>query len=242
LDKVGNYTYNPYHICECYKGHTGYACEACANDFFGGGCVRCPVGKNGAVCSGHGVCDDGLAGKGTCLCFEDYSIDSDCYEEATFDEKESIVTMRMLYALGAGIVCILLIYAFIRLPGLHFLPDCVASIVIGIGIGLILTENDYALADSIRLDPQTFFLFMLPPILYDAGYYAEKTRFFKNMPTIIVFAVFGTFVSAFVFAGLLYLCCNLFELYDLSVLDALIFGSLISAVDPVATIGIFNAL
>jgi sodium/hydrogen exchanger 8 len=150
--------------------------------------------------------------------------------------------MRMLYMIGAGIVVILLIYAFIRLPGLNFLPDCIAAIIIGICIGFFLTESDMALADSLTMDPQTFFLYMLPPILYDAGYYVEKTKFFKNGATILIFAVLGTFISAFVFAGCLYAVSHVFEVYDLSLLDSFIFGSLISATDPVATLGIFNAM
>jgi len=83
---------------------------------------------------------------------------------------------------------------------------------------------------------------MLPPILFDAGYYVEKTKFFRNTTTIFIFAVLGTFVSALTFAAALYIISHMFFLYDLTVLDSLIFGSLISATDPVATLGIFHAM
>jgi sodium/hydrogen exchanger 8 len=51
-----------------------------------------------------------------------------------------------------------------------------------------------------------------------------------------MFAVFGTMVSTFFIGGMLFLF-GLLPIYD-----ALIFGSLISDVDPVAAIAIFQAL
>jgi sodium/hydrogen exchanger 8 len=233
--------YTPYHICQCYKGIIGYACEECDRGYFGPDCLACPV-DNGKICSGNGVCRDGRDGDGKCLCFGEFNSETNCAEEKTFGDMESMASLRMLYMLGAGIVVILMIYLFIRLPGFNILPECVASIVIGIAIGFILTESDIALADSLTMDPESFFLYMLPPILYDAGYYVEKTRFFKNGSVIFVFAVLGTFVSAMVFAVGLYLVANLFDIYDVSWLESFIFGSLISATDPVATLGIFNSM
>lgn len=52
----------------------------------------------------------------------------------------------------------------------------------------------------------------------------------------MIFAVFGTIISTFVIA------IGLGILGLLPWTDALVFGSLISSVDPVATLAIFNAL
>ncbi len=54
------------------------------------------------------------------------------------------------------------------------------------------------------LHPETFFLVMLPPIMFDAGFTLHKGYFFKNIISIFVLAVFGTIISTFVVGAGLY--------------------------------------
>ena len=65
--------------CECDRSPDtgvwdGAACDQCHAHYYGPRCRgRCPVGAPGVVggalvCSGHGVCDRGTRGTGTCLC------------------------------------------------------------------------------------------------------------------------------------------------------------------------------
>ncbi|CAL1273567.1 unnamed protein product [Larinioides sclopetarius] len=54
-------------------------------------------------------------------------------------------------------------------------------------------------------DPTTFFLFMLPPIMYESAYNLHKGNFFRNIGSILVFAILGTAVSAFTIGGSLFL-------------------------------------
>ena len=75
--------------------------------------------------------------------------------------------------------------------------------------------------------------------MFDAGYSSNKKLFFTNIGTILVFAVLGTIMAAVIFGVLLYGLSNLMDLYPFSILESMLFGSLISAVDPVATIAIF---
>lgn len=47
-------------------------CEDCISGYFGEGCAGiCPM-SSGSVCSGHGVCRDGLLGNGSCKCNEGF--------------------------------------------------------------------------------------------------------------------------------------------------------------------------
>lgn len=103
---------------------------------------------------------------------------------------------------------------------------------------------------------------LLPPIIYESGYNLHKGNFFQNIGSILVFAIFGTIISALVIGSGVYILglvsfkwakmmnLNLFlhlyiqadVAYRLSFCESFAFGSLISAVDPVATLAIFQAL
>ncbi|XP_049976128.1 sodium/hydrogen exchanger 8 [Alexandromys fortis] len=70
----------------------------------------------------------------------------------------------------------------------------------------------------------------------------SQGNFFQNIGSITLFAVFGTAISAFVVGGGIYFLGQADVIFKLNMTDSFAFGSLISAVDPVATIAIFNAL
>jgi sodium/hydrogen exchanger 8 len=91
-------------------------------------------------------------------------------------------------------------------------------------------------------EPELFFFILLPPIIFEAGYSMKKAAFFYNVGTILLFAVFGTLVSTLVVGyGLFGLAkIGAVDLDADSPIECLIFGSLISAVDPVAVLGILT--
>uniref|UniRef100_A0ABK0LG02 Sodium/hydrogen exchanger n=1 Tax=Rattus norvegicus TaxID=10116 RepID=A0ABK0LG02_RAT len=111
---------------------------------------------------------------------------------------------------------------------LHWLTGPVLSVL------LILQEEE-------MFRPNMFFLLLLPPIIFESGYSLHKGNFFQNIGSITLFAVFGTAISAFVVGGGIYFLGQVSK-SALASPCSFAFGSLISAVDPVATIAIFNAL
>ena len=63
---------------------------------------------------------------------------------------------------------------------------------------------------------------------------------FQNIGSILVFAILGTAISALVVGGGIYLLGLADVVYPLTFVQSFAFGSLISAVDPVATLAIFQ--
>lgn len=70
------------------------------------------------------------------------------------------------------------------------LPESSLLIVVGVIIGLILYTSTQLHVQP--LTPNTFFFYMLPPIILDAGYFMPNRLFFDNIGTILLMAVIGT--------------------------------------------------
>ena len=86
-----------------------------------------------------------------------------------------------------------------------------------------------------------FFNLLLPPIILNSGYELKQDNFFRNFGSILTFAFLGTFISAVGLGVLVYIWSFLgLESLQLSLLECLIFGSTLSATDPVTILAIFN--
>lgn len=69
-------------------------------------------------------------------------------------------------------------------------PESCLLIVVGVVVGLLLFQASAVHVSP--LTPDTFFLYMLPPIILDAGYFMPNRLFFDHLGTILLFAVVGT--------------------------------------------------
>ncbi|XP_032311225.1 sodium/hydrogen exchanger 5 isoform X5 [Drosophila ananassae] len=129
-------------------------------------------------------------------------------------------------------------------PKLHLIfPESCLLIVVGVVIGVVLYFcTDVAVSP---LTPNTFFFYMLPPIILDAGYFMPNRLFFDNLGTILLMAVVGTIFNIATIGGSLY-ACGLFGIYGEGetpgLMDVFLFASLISAVDPVAVLAVFEEI
>lgn len=70
----------------------------------------------------------------------------------------------------------------------------------------------------------------------------ERKSFFKNFGSILMFAVFGTAISAILTSVLIFLAGAIGIATELCFLDTLAFGAFISATDPVAVLAIFKEM
>uniref|UniRef100_W5MMZ6 Sodium/hydrogen exchanger n=1 Tax=Lepisosteus oculatus TaxID=7918 RepID=W5MMZ6_LEPOC len=121
------------------------------------------------------------------------------------------------------------------------IPESALLILIGFVLGGIIWAADKA--QTFTLTPIVFFFYLLPQIILDAGYFMPNKLFFGNLGAILVFAIIGTCWNAATL-GLslwgIYLGGIIGVNFNISVLEFLLFGSLISAVDPVAVIAVFE--
>eukprot|EP00066_Takifugu_rubripes_P014083 XP_011603349.1 PREDICTED: sodium/hydrogen exchanger 1-like isoform X2 [Takifugu rubripes] len=124
-------------------------------------------------------------------------------------------------------------------------PESCLLIVVGLLVGGLIELAGEKVPPV--LDSRLFFLCLLPPIILDAGYFLPIRPFMENLGTILMFAVVGTLWNAFFIGGLLYAVCqiqldNPSPLHQLELLPCLLFGSIVSAVDPVAVLAVFEEI
>jgi len=158
------------------------------------------------------------------------------------DEAKDSFRMLMLCALLS--ICFLTAFTLRRLHS-KYLHESTTSILLGVIVGVtvrFLSTEEQLLAVS-EFDAEFFFLFLLPPIIFESGYNFNKRVFFRNIVPITLFAIIGTVVSAAIFGlgiwGLTF--AHIFN-YQLSAVECMLFGALISATDPVTVLAIFKEI
>lgn len=155
------------------------------------------------------------------------------------------------------VVCICIVVACLAKICFNFahnyarrVPECCLLICLGLIAGeLFYSVHEVHLGEHL-FTTQRFFVFLLPPIMLDAGYFMPKRAFFNNIGTILTYAVIGTMFNAFAIGLTLYgaYLVGAFPGIDdgleknLGVLECLLFGSIMSAVDPVTVISVFEQL
>lgn len=116
------------------------------------------------------------------------------------------------------LACILLMYAYKKIKSLHVIPESIVAIIIGSIFGVFIkwyfVNED--LINILSFEPHAFFLLLLPPIMYHAGFTLNKANFFANIVPIASFAVLGTIISSIIFSLTIYFPGYIYGLYPLS--------------------------
>ncbi|GAB4824196.1 hypothetical protein N2152v2_011242 [Parachlorella kessleri] len=95
---------------------------------------------------------------------------------------------------------------------------------------------------GIALALEFFFIALLPPIIFQAGYSLNAESFFGNCGAIASYAFVGTFSSTLVIGLVMWLGGLAGACVQLSFLETLLFGAIVSATDPVTVLAVFERL
>lgn len=127
-----------------------------------------------------------------------------------------------------------------RIKAIH---ETVLSIFYGMVVGLIIrVAPGHYIQDAVKFNSGYFFNILLPPIILNSGYELHQANFFRNIGSILTFAIPGTFISAMVLGIILYVWTALgVDGVKLEFVDTLAVGATLSATDPVTILSIFNA-
>ncbi|XP_024021472.1 sodium/hydrogen exchanger 6 isoform X2 [Morus notabilis] len=154
-------------------------------------------------------------------------------------------------AAGVGILLqiMMLVLSFVlghvlRRHKFYYLPEASASLLIGLIVGGLanISNTENSIRSWFNFHEEFFFLFLLPPIIFQSGFSLPPKPFFSNFGAIVTFAILGTFIASIVTGVLVYLGGLVFLMYKLPFVECLMFGALISATDPVTVLSIFQEL
>nr|XP_027085727.1 sodium/hydrogen exchanger 6-like isoform X3 [Coffea arabica] len=152
------------------------------------------------------------------------------------DSRESPGKEQQAAGVGILLQIMMLVLSFVlghvlRRHRFYYLPEASASLLIETSIRAWFNFHE-----------EFFFLFLLPPIIFQSGFSLQPKPFFSNFGAIVTFAIGGTFIASVVTGILVYLGGLMYLTYKLPFVECLMFGALISATDPVTVLSIFQEL
>ncbi|KAF6176632.1 hypothetical protein GIB67_034494 [Kingdonia uniflora] len=123
----------------------------------------------------------------------------------------------------------------------RWMNESTTAIAIGLCTGVVILlisggKNSRILVFSEDL----FFIYLLPPIIFNAGFQVKKKQFFRNFMTIMLFGAVGTLIS---FTIISIAATAIFKKMDIGTLeigDYLAIGAIFSATDSVCTLQVLN--
>ncbi|CAL9023855.1 unnamed protein product [Prunus brigantina] len=123
----------------------------------------------------------------------------------------------------------------------RWMTESVTALLIGLCTGIVILLNtEWKSSRVLVFNEDIFFIYLLPPIIFNAGFQVKKKRFFQNFMTITLLGAVGSFISfVIIWLGSL----QLFEKMDIGFLemnDYLALGAIFSATDTVCTLQVLN--
>ncbi|KAB2014827.1 hypothetical protein ERO13_D09G234300v2 [Gossypium hirsutum] len=148
----------------------------------------------------------------------------------------SVVSMNLFVALLCG--CIVIGHL---LEESRWMNESITALAIGLctGIVILLTTGGKS-SHLLVFSEDLFFNYLLPPIIFNAGFQVKKKQFFRNFMTIMLFGAVGTLISfAIISLGAIHFFKKM-SIGNLKIGDYLAIGAIFSATDSVCTLQVLN--
>ncbi|KAK9287678.1 hypothetical protein L1049_016116 [Liquidambar formosana] len=106
-------------------------------------------------------------------------------------DHTSVISMNLFVALLCA--CIVLGHL---LEESRWLNESITALAIGLCTGIIILKITGGTKSHLLVfSEDLFFIYLLPPIIFNAGFQVKKKQFFRNFMTIMLFGAVGTLIS-----------------------------------------------
>ena len=208
-------------------------------------CITNPA--DGYIWGAYGICDDGIQGTGQWMWSSPELEPSLFCESASREfihEEEENFTAVFFAVLWILFLSLLVLYLYSKIEFLERFPESIIGLIFGAIIGICLRfshfYNEYL--KDMKFDTHAYFLFLLPPIMFQVGFSMNASTFFRNIGTINAYAIGGTLLASALYGTVVYFGIYYTTSIPYSFMEWLQLGWIVSAIDPVATMSIFKSL
>ncbi|KAK6915546.1 Cation/H+ exchanger [Dillenia turbinata] len=119
--------------------------------------------------------------------------------------------------------------------------ESITSLLLGLASGgVVLLVTKGSSSHILVFSEELFFIYLLPPIIFNAGFQVKKKQFFHNFSIILMFGVLGTIISFCLVSAGTYLLFSKIGVTSLNVQDYLALGAIFSATDSVCTLQVLS--
>ncbi|CAK8539934.1 unnamed protein product [Lathyrus sativus] len=142
--------------------------------------------------------------------------------------------------LFVAVLCLCLLIGHL-LEESRWVNESIVAIFVGCIAGLVILLITKGKSSRIlTFNEEVFFIYLLPPIIFNAGFQVKKKQFFHNFLTIMLFGVVGVFIStSIITGGSWWLFPKLGFSYP-TARDYLALGVIFSSTDTVCTLQVLN--
>lgn len=157
---------------------------------------------------------------------------------------EQAVASRAVLTQILLLAAALVLGQYMNLKKITIVGDSAVALLLGLTAGMLCyfaNFSDTYLA-WLGFSKEFFFYGLLPPIIFEAGYSLETKPFVRNLGAICAYAFVGTFISTVLIGATMWLGGLLHICYRLTLVQALLYGAIISATDPVTVLSVFQRL
>ncbi|KAK4433949.1 Sodium/hydrogen exchanger 2 [Sesamum alatum] len=122
----------------------------------------------------------------------------------------------------------------------RWMNESIIALIIGLGTGVfILLVSGGKSSHLMLFSEDLFFIYLLPPIIFNAGFQVKKKQFFRNFITIMMFGALGTLISFIIISLGAIAFFGRMDI-DLAIGDFLAIGAIFAATDSVCTLQVLS--
>ncbi|GMN25268.1 hypothetical protein TIFTF001_000867 [Ficus carica] len=151
-------------------------------------------------------------------------------------DHSSVVSMNLFVAL----LCACIVIGHL-LEENRWMNESITALIIGVCTGVvILLISGGKSSHLLVFSEDLFFIYLLPPIIFNAGFQVKKKQFFVNFITIVLFGAVGTLISCTIIASGVTQFFKKMDIGSLDIGDYLAIGAIFAATDSVCTLQVLN--
>lgn len=151
-------------------------------------------------------------------------------------DSSTIIALTVFFAL----LCACIIIGHL-LEENRWANESITALFLGLIAGVVvLLVSDGNSSKILVFNEDLFFLYLLPPIIFNAGFQVKKKQFFKNFTIILLFGIIGTVISFCLISLGAVLLFKKLGVTSLDIKDYLAVGAILSATDSVCTLQVLS--